>query len=78
MDKKDKEAEFELDDEEEYEVKRIQESTVYVKESEEGHLPGLYYLVSWKCYLEEKNISEPVSRLNPMVYPKAKIIECMV
>ena len=29
--------------------------------SESGHLLGLYYLVSWKDYLEEKNTWEPYS-----------------
>ena len=41
---------------EEYKVKAIWDSKVYMKESELGHLPGLYYLVSWKRYPEEKNI----------------------
>ena len=40
-----------------YKVKAICNSAVYAKESV-GHLPGLYYLVSWKNYLEEKNILE--------------------
>ena len=39
----------------EYEVEAIRDSTVYAKKSESGHVPGLYYLVSWKGYLEEKN-----------------------
>ena len=38
----------------EYRVKAIWDSLVYVRESE-GHLPGLYYLVAWKSYLEEKS-----------------------
>ena len=42
-----------------YEVEAIQDSAVYAKESESGHLLGLHYLVSWKGYLEEKNIWEP-------------------
>ncbi len=47
--------EFESDgDGEEYEVKAIRDSAVYARESE-GHLLGLYYLVSWKGYLEEEN-----------------------
>ena len=30
----------------EYEVEVIWESIVYIRESESGHLPGFYYLVS--------------------------------
>ena len=33
-------------DNEEYEVEGICDSAVYARESEAGHLPGLYYLVS--------------------------------
>ena len=39
----------------EYKVKAIRDSAVYARKSESGHLPGLYYLVFWKGYLEEKN-----------------------
>ena len=39
----------------EYEVEAIRDSAVYARESESGHLPGLYYLVSWKGYPEEEN-----------------------
>ncbi len=54
--------EFEGDDGdgEEYEVQAICDSAVYARESE-GHLPGLYYLVSCKSYPEEKNTGEPAS-----------------
>ena len=45
----------------EYEVEAIWDSTVYARKSESGHLPGLYYLVSWKGYPEEENIWEPIS-----------------
>ena len=49
-------TEFEASsDEEEYEVEGIRDSAVYAKESATGHLPGLYYLVSWKGYPEEEN-----------------------
>ncbi len=53
--------EFENEDNgEEYEVEAICDSVVYAKESDNGHhLPGLYYLVPWKGYLEEKNTWEP-------------------
>ena len=51
---------FEATDDEEYEVEGIRVSAVYAKESE-GHLPRLYYLVSWKGYPEEENTWEPTS-----------------
>ena len=38
-----------------YKVEAICDSAVYARKSV-GHLPGLYYLVFWKAYLEEKNI----------------------
>ena len=44
-----------------YEVEAIRDSAVYARESESGHLPGLYYLVSWKGYPEEENTWEPAS-----------------
>ena len=49
------------DDGGEYEVEAIRDSAVYARESESGHLPGLYYLVSWKGYPEEENTWEPYS-----------------
>ena len=45
----------------EYEVEAIRDSAVYARESESGHLLGLYYLVSWKGYPEEENTWEPAS-----------------
>ena len=45
----------------EYKVETIQDSAVYARESESGHLSGLYYLVSWKGYPEEENTWEPAS-----------------
>ena len=39
----------------EYKMEAICDNTVYAKESA-SHLPGLYYLVSWKGYLKEENI----------------------
>ena len=38
----------------EYKIEAIRDSVVYARESA-SHLPELYYLVSWKAYLEEKN-----------------------
>ena len=49
------------DDSGEYEVEAIWDNAVYARESESGHLPGLYYLVSWKGYPEEENTWEPAS-----------------
>ena len=50
--------EFEAGDDKEYEVDSIWNSTVYAKKSTTGQLLGLYYLVSWKDYLEEENTWE--------------------
>ena len=53
--------EFDAGDNEEYEVEAIWDSAIYARKSESGHLPGLYYLVSWKKYPEEENTREIVS-----------------
>ena len=37
-----------------YKVGAIWDNAVYAKESEPGHLLGLYYLVSWKNTLKKK------------------------
>lgn len=42
-------------------MKNIRNSMVFVKESEAGHLPGLYYLVCWKSNFKEKNTWKPAS-----------------
>ena len=48
--------EFEAgDNNEEYKVKGIRNSAVYARESEAGHLPDLYYLVSWKGYPKDES-----------------------
>ena len=59
VDEKVTELDFEAGNSEEYEVEAIRNSTVYARESE-GNLPGLYYLVTWKCYPKEENTWEPV------------------
>ena len=55
--------EFEAGNDKEYEVDGIRDSAVYAKESATGQLLGLYYLVSWKSYPEEKNTWEPASAI---------------
>ena len=54
------EPELYAGDNKEYKVEAIKNSAVYAKEAE-GYLTGLYYLVSWKGYSEEKSIWEPSS-----------------
>ena len=49
--------EFEAGNDKEYEVDGIWNSAVYTRESA-GQLPGLYYLVLWKSYPEEKSTLE--------------------
>ena len=48
-------------DNEEYEVEGIRNNAVYARETEAGHLPGLYYLVSWKGYPKDESTWEPPS-----------------
>ena len=60
VDEKVRQMKFYADDDGgKYKVEAIWESTVYIKESESGYLPGLYYLILWKRYPNEKNIWEP-------------------
>ena len=64
VDKEIRQMEFDIGNEkEEYELEAIWDSVVYAKESELGHLLGLYYLVSWKRYPEEENTWEPASAI---------------
>ena len=44
----------------EYKMETIQDSAVYAKEAD-GHLPRLYYLVTWKGYPKEENTWKPSS-----------------
>ena len=46
---------FDAGNNKKYKVKVIKNSVVYAKKAK-GHLLGLYYLVSWKSYLEEESI----------------------
>ena len=52
--------EFDAGNNKEYEIETIINSAVYNKEAE-GYLPGLYYLIFWKDYLEEKSTWKPSS-----------------
>ena len=61
MDKNATELDAGDNDSGEYEVEAIWDSAVYARESESGHLPGLYYLVSLERYPEEENTWEPAS-----------------
>ena len=54
------ELEFDADNNKEFKVKAIKNSVVYANESEE-YLSNLYYLVSWKGYLEQKSTWKPPS-----------------
>ena len=45
---------LEAGDSKEYKMEEIRDSTLYANKVK-GHLPGLYYLVAWKRYFEEKN-----------------------
>lgn len=48
---------------EKYKVENICNSTVYTRKSKMGYLLCLYYLVSWKSYLKNKNTWKPVSAI---------------
>lgn len=50
---------FEVCNNDKYIIESIRNSTVYARKLKSGHLPSIYYLISWKDYLEEKNIWKP-------------------
>ena len=55
VDKWVKELEPKAGDSKEYKVETIWNSAVYANKLESNQLPGLYYLIAWKEYLEKKN-----------------------
>ena len=64
------EPEFDTGNNKEYEVEAIKDSAIYAKEAK-GHLPSLYYLVSWKSYPQEESTWEPsfaVMHLRKMIF----------
>ena len=44
----------------EYKVEGIYDSAIYARKLEAGHLPGFYYLVSWKDYPKDESTWQPV------------------
>ena len=68
VDKKVRQMKFNAydDDSGEYDVEAIRDSAVYARESKQGHLPDLYYLVLWKEYPEEENTWEPTSAIQQL------------
>ncbi len=50
-----KELEFEVGDNKEYEIEAIIDSAMYNQQAN-NQMPSLYYLVLWKGYPEEENI----------------------
>ncbi len=49
-----KDLEFEAASDKEYKVKPIIDNAIYSQQAND-QMPGLYYLISWKGYLEEEN-----------------------
>ena len=57
--KPEKYLEFDVRGDKEYEVKAIIDSTVYGQQINNNQIPGFYYFILWKGYLEKKNTWEP-------------------
>ena len=72
MDKWVTELKLKVGNNEEYKIEAIWNNAVYASKSESGQLPGLYYLVAYKGYREEKYTWEPLS----MVQHLKKLISC--
>ena len=50
-----KNMKFEAGGDKEYKVKVIINSAVYSQQANSNQMPGLYYFILWKSYLEEEN-----------------------
>ena len=48
------EPEFDANDNKKFKVEVIRDNTIYANKAKR-YLSGLYYLISWKGYLKEKN-----------------------
>ena len=57
MDKTTSQIDIDKGNSKEYQVKAICDNKFFAKESDSSHhLPGFYYLILWKSYLEKENI----------------------
>ncbi len=54
-----KDLKFETRGNKEYEFEVIIDSAIYGQQTNSNQMPGLYYLVLWKGYLEEENTWKP-------------------
>ena len=58
---KEPKSKFEARKNKKYEIKAIINTVVYDKEAVNNQISGLYYLILWKSYLEEKNNSKSLT-----------------
>lgn len=56
------ELELNIEDNKEYKVEAIVDNTIYAKVARD-YLLELYYLISWKDYLEDESTWEPISTI---------------